>query len=119
MNTATITTDYSRTQDGRQLIAARISEFLAALNAKSEYGTFEGKTPAEVYVVRYVRVAQVTGGQRRAYAFIDITNGDILKPASWKSPAKHARGNIFAADLGLSCCGRYSVAYMNGVKVVA
>jgi hypothetical protein len=24
-----------------------------------------------------------------------IKPGDLLKPASWKSPAKHARGNIF------------------------
>jgi len=24
-----------------------------------------------------------------------VTPGDLLKPASWKSPAKHSRGNIF------------------------
>ena len=24
-----------------------------------------------------------------------IKKGDLLKPASWKSPAKHSRGNIF------------------------
>ena len=30
------------------------------------------------------------------WAFIDLSNGDILKPASFKTPAKHARGNIFA-----------------------
>ena len=36
--------------------------------------------------------------QRSAWAFIDSTNGDVLKPASWKAPAKHARGNIFAEN---------------------
>ena len=30
-----------------------------------------------------------------AWAFIDLSNGDIYKPESWKRPAKHARGNIF------------------------
>ena len=32
---------------------------------------------------------------RSAWAFIDKTNGDILKPASCSSPAKHARANIY------------------------
>lgn len=41
-------------------------------------------------------------GQSSVFAFIDRTNGDILKPASWKSPAKHARGNVFDEDFGLS-----------------
>jgi hypothetical protein len=36
-----------------------------------------------------------------AWAFIDSTNGDILKPASWKRPAKHARGNIFDENEGM------------------
>lgn len=35
---------------------------------------------------------------RFAYAFIDLTNGDILKSAGWKTPAKHARGNIRVGD---------------------
>ncbi len=30
--------------------------------------------------------------------FIDLTNGDILKAASWKAPAKHARGNVCSPD---------------------
>ena len=30
-----------------------------------------------------------------AFCFINKSNGDILKAASWKAPAKHARGNIF------------------------
>lgn len=35
---------------------------------------------------------------RSAWAFIDKTNGDILKPASWSAPAKHARANIYNKD---------------------
>jgi hypothetical protein len=31
----------------------------------------------------------------RVFAFINKTNGDILKPAHWNKPAQHARGNIY------------------------
>lgn len=29
-----------------------------------------------------------------AFGFVDLTTGDILKPASWAKPARHARGNV-------------------------
>lgn len=48
---------------------------------------------------RYIRVVAERGsGGRSVYCFVDTTNGDVLKAAGWKAPAKHARGNIFAAD---------------------
>lgn len=47
-----------------------------------------------------------------AYCFIDVTTGDILKPETWRKPAKHARGNVFADDFGLSCMGPYGPNYM-------
>ncbi len=49
---------------------------------------------------RYVRVVRTDKGgpSRSVHCFVDTTNGDVLKAASWKAPAKHARGNIFAAD---------------------
>jgi len=43
------------------------------------------------------KFVKITRGSS-VYAFIDISNGDILKPASWRAPAKHARGNIFNDD---------------------
>lgn len=50
---------------------------------------------------RYVRIWLVCHGRhtsRSAWAFVDRTSGDVLKPASWRGPAKHARGNIYADD---------------------
>jgi hypothetical protein len=52
----------------------------------------------------------------RAFAFIDLTNGDILKPATWKKPAKHARGNIFDEHGGMKWMGPYGPAYMEAMK---
>ena len=51
----------------------------------------------------------------RVWAFIDKTNGNILKPATWKAPAKHPRGNIYEDDC-MQFIGPYGPAYMNAIK---
>jgi hypothetical protein len=50
---------------------------------------------------KYIRAVKLDGSSRSAYAFIVLRNtdkflvGDILKPASWKTPATNlARGNV-------------------------
>ena len=50
---------------------------------------------------RYVRVVRVesTGVGRSSIAFIDKTNGDVLKSAGWKAPAKGVRGSVYQNDL--------------------
>ena len=60
---------------------------------------------------QYVRVVATHNGGRRVYCFVDRTNGDVLKSASWKAPAKHARGNIYAAD-PVAGCTEYGGAYL-------
>ena len=45
------------------------------------------------------------------YCFVEMTTGDILKPASLKKVAKHSRGSIHNQD-PLKCCGPYGVAYL-------
>lgn len=60
---------------------------------------------------RYYRVERIDN-QRSVHAFIDRTNGDVLKAASWKAPAKHARGNIFDENNGLSSMGPHGPAYL-------
>jgi hypothetical protein len=63
------------------------------------------------------------GGQRSIYCFIRLTDGenktlgvltagDIHKPASYKAPAKHKRGTVFADDFGKSCTGLYGIQYL-------
>jgi hypothetical protein len=51
---------------------------------------------------RYARIVKTStglGASRSAYCFVDMTNGDVLKAASWKVPAKGARGSILAANV--------------------
>jgi hypothetical protein len=44
--------------------------------------------------------------------FIDKKTGDIFKSASWRAPAKHARGNLFDPSNGLQFIGPYGPAYL-------
>jgi hypothetical protein len=60
---------------------------------------------------RFARIIKKRGLNMDAYGFIDLKNGDLLKSASWKAPAMHARGNIFNQDM-LSGCGPYGMAYL-------
>ena len=52
---------------------------------------------------RYAKLMVANGGQLNGsvFCFVDLSNGNILKAASWSTPAKGARGNIAnrAADL--------------------
>ena len=52
-----------------------------------------------------------TESAHSVYCFVDLTNGDILKAATWKSPAKHARGNVLRSDR-MSSVGPYGANYM-------
>lgn len=64
---------------------------------------------------RYIKVIadDAAGrGQRSVWAFLDQTTGDVLKAASWKAPAPHARGNLFDETGGLGRVGPYGPEYL-------
>ena len=58
---------------------------------------------------KFVRVVK-KDPDASAYAFIG-PNGDILRPASWNAPAKHARGSIYNEN-PLKGCGPHGVQYL-------
>ena len=69
---------------------------------------------------RYDKIVQQNTGKNMSgglgvWAFVDKTNGDILKPESWKKPAKHARGNIYEEDRMLFV-NHSGPAYMDTIK---
>jgi len=49
-------------------------------------------------------------------AFIELSSGNIYKPASWNAPAKHVRGCIFSNKNGLEATNPndfiFSINYM-------
>ena len=46
---------------------------------------------------KYVKVVSISGGgSRSVHCFVEKANGNILRAASWKSPARNfIRGNVF------------------------
>lgn len=62
---------------------------------------------------KYLRVERVGPGERSVHCFLNMENGDVLKAAGWKAPAKGARGNIYNEDRGLGRMGVYGPAYNN------
>lgn len=82
-------------------IDAHYDKFFAEARAKVGDPLFGAEKLSIERGPRYIRVVKgaVSGTSGRSvYVFIDTKNGDILKSASWKAPAKHARGNIFDAN---------------------
>lgn len=42
----------------------------------------------------------------------NVKKGDVMKPASYKAPAKHARGNVYDEFNGLKTCDSYGPGYL-------
>ena len=104
---------------------ACFEKYLEGVRAKvaekmKEYKNLEA--PEVLFKVgsRYVKVYKAEKASdgsytsRSVHSFIDRTNGDVLKAETWKAPAKHARGNIYDADFGLSRVSAYGPEYLRG-----
>jgi len=61
---------------------------------------------------KFYRIVKAERGTRSVHSFVSKANGDIFKAAGWKAPAKHVRGNIFAADYGWSSMNVYGAKYL-------
>lgn len=59
---------------------------------------------------RYAKIVRTAS--RSVFAFIDLTNGNILKPASWAKPARHARGNVLDIAGRRNSYGPYGINYL-------
>lgn len=88
-------------QENQERINEYFEEHLSVLNP-DELSVDEGGQAYD----RIVSTKDEGRGQRRVFCFIKKREnsakgdriGDILYPAGWSGPAKHARGNIFDAS---------------------
>lgn len=97
-----------------------IELLVGKLNARAEcLGSKENLFTATYLSDKWCRITRSDS----AYAFIaldnfetkglgNVTRGSIHKPASFKAPAKYARGSVFEQDNGINCCGEYGVSYL-------
>lgn len=99
--------------------APALSAFVALAQAKIDAGfaglaSYHPTLSIDPRGRRYARIVRTDGnkGSRSVHCFVDRTNGNVLKAAGWKGPAKHARGNIFNADGGSSGVSQYGGTYL-------
>lgn len=86
----------------------RVISFMEVMKHRINFGSGSPRlTPVDLIALdgkRYLKLAATEGGDnppRYVTAFIDKQTGDVFKPAGWKAPAKHPRGNLFSPDGGL------------------
>jgi hypothetical protein len=92
-------------------LVARIDEKLAAYYA-AKYDYVEAPELNVHMGRRYAKVVRTGAGRGESvYFFVDLTNGDLLKAATYKAPAKGARASLFDDDLGISAVGPYGAGY--------
>jgi hypothetical protein len=76
----------------KDVIVADYSKFLKEIECtKDKFGIeFEAGS-------KYVKVVSISGGgSRSVHCFVEKANGNILRAASWKSPARNfIRGNVY------------------------
>jgi hypothetical protein len=105
------------------LTQAQIDGFVAAVQAKHDahmqknYPTiavphreiFSARLgPKYVKIVR--RGSNGTGGS--VHCFLERATGYILKAASWRAPAKHARGTVHTPTFGIEYMSDYGARYL-------
>lgn len=95
-------------------LATRYAEYMKELwpTCEANWSTLEHRGGTKYAKIISGRADSIGGS---AYCFIDLSNGDILKAASWKAPAAHARGNIRvgnASNWWNGALGPYGAAYL-------
>ena len=75
----------------------KLNSFIEKVNAKySEYKIIvSGIGP------KWIKLKLEGKFGKQIFAFIDKATGDIYKPATYQTPAKHARGNINSDQNGM------------------
>jgi hypothetical protein len=93
---------------------AQVEAFLAGATRiiagyyTKNYPNLPVPVPTVTFGKRYAKVLL----EGAAWAFLDLASGDVLKPASWSTPAKHARGSLDDATGGLGRVGPFGPEYL-------
>ena len=113
MNTTTTKTDFNTAITNFLNVAQEI------INNHWKSSGYTHSTPPILKVDGGKKFLKITredanGSGNSVHCFVEISTGNILKAASWKTPAKHSRGNIYDTDNGKSAMDVYGCRYLRG-----
>ena len=76
----------------KDVIVADYARFLKEIDGSKDKFGIEFETGS-----KYVKIVSISGGgSRSVHSFVEKANGNILRAASWKAPARNfIRGNVF------------------------
>lgn len=67
-------------------------------------GTYDFRTSFDIHPLRkYLKIVMNYGDGRSVHCFVNKTTGDVLKSASWSSPAKGVRYNLLNKESRETC----------------
>ena len=70
------------------------------VNMKYDIGVFNIDVSYGKKYAKIIKCKPNTFNPESVHSFVNLENGDILKAASWKAPAKGVRGNVFDENEG-------------------
>jgi hypothetical protein len=106
--------DFVATQDARNDIQLKVREHTLTLCDRLEENfknSHPNSDPYKFYIAeggrKYHKIVMETESQSRSvHAFVDKKTGEVYKPASFKSPAKHVRYNLLVIISREECYAR-------------
>jgi hypothetical protein len=96
-------------------------DFIKSMMQKYYSENFKNITMPEVTIdwgSRYAKIVKSDGVSRSVYGFIDLINGDLLKAAGWKTPARGARGNVLDKNSWKNAITPHGMVYFRSASVV-
>lgn len=90
-----------------QALENRLNEYKKRMNYTyfDSYSVFasEGSKYFKVYKTENKSGTLMENGKKKGsiVCFVDKVTGDIYKPATFRAPAKHARGNVLSVQSGM------------------
>lgn len=76
--------------------ALRLATILARVQVLAEAVNVGPRVPVITFTTevgpKFIRIVQHYGTSRSVHAFVDRSNGDLIKAAGWKAPAKGKNG---------------------------
>ena len=85
-------------QAALDLFLAKVNEGFQAQNAKMPNLPNYYEAPTVEEGSKFLRIVRKSHGSTSVYCFVNKLNGDILKAAGYKAPAKGARGSVFKPE---------------------